>query len=369
MRLRALLPFLTIFGSLWVGCSPSHDTEVVKTDQAAATAPGGYCRSTTCSPGKSFQPRDGMCEPPGWPQSCGAGGVRDVPLWWRNRCFGYSMQKDGGKHVSFDEAAKALNSAFLAWTSRACPGSGTGPSHPSIDVRDVGPVACNEKGYASTGANQNVVIFRDELWPYKKDEGVDPDKPSPTIALTTVTFDTHTGEIFDADMELNTADHNIKPYDGVVDPDGYDLQAVLTHEVGHMFGLAHSPSPSAVMFASDEGHDIRKRNISLEDVAGICAIYAPNGQRAVAATVDASGFVAGGACDPTPRRGLSSACVHDPTSACSLRGAPGASAPTSRDLVLFGAAAAFCAVVRRRRDRRAVAIGRRTVEGTAGRRR
>src|SRR5262245_10581763 len=105
--------FFALVAIVWAACSPTKETEVVKTDQAAATAPGGYCRSTTCSPGKDFQPHDNMCEPPGWPQTCGEAGKRDLPLWWRSGCIGYSMQKDGGKHVSFDDAAHALSSAFL----------------------------------------------------------------------------------------------------------------------------------------------------------------------------------------------------------------------------------------------------------------
>jgi hypothetical protein len=330
----------------WVGCAPSKPHETVKTDQAAASAPNGFCRSTTCRTGSDFQPHDGMCEPPGWPQKCGEDGKHDVPLWWRSGCVGYSMQKDGGKHVSFDDAANALSSAFLAWTSRACPGDGTGTSRPSIDVRDLGPVACAEVGYNRYGPNQNVIMFRDELWPHKNDEGVDPDKPSPTIALTNVTYDTITGEIYDADMELNTADHDIKPVDGVLEPTAYDLQAVMTHEAGHFFGLAHSPVKDAVMFASDEGHDIRKRSLTQEDVAGICAIYPPSGGRAVSTTVDPSGVVQETPCDPTPRRGFTTACEHTPAPGC---GAAPIGARSGSDATFLLVTAGALARLRRRR--------------------
>jgi hypothetical protein len=315
--MRRRTPFV-LLAMVWVACAPKHDEEVIKTDQAAATAPGGYCRSTTCSPGATFQPHDNLCEDPGWPQDCAKQGKRDIPLWWRSGCLGYSMQKDGGKHVSFDDASHALNAAFLAWTSRACPGDGSGASRPSIDVRDLGPVACAEVNYDRYGPNQNVVMFRDDGWPHNQDEGTARDAISPTIALTTVTYDKDTGEIFDVDMELNSGQHNIKVADNIDDPNTYDLQAVLTHEVGHVFGLAHSPSKTAVMFSSDEGHDIRKRNISAEDVRGICAIYPPSGGRRVDTIVDPSGVVAETPCDATPRRGFTTACQHDDAPGCSV---------------------------------------------------
>jgi MYXO-CTERM domain-containing protein len=321
MRTRSPLILLAM---VWVACAPKHDSEVIKTDQAAATAPAGFCRSTTCGLDPSFQPSGDLCEPDGWPQTCATNGKHDYPLWWRSGCIGYSMQKDGGRHVSFDDASHALNAAFLAWTSRACPGDGTGASRPSIDVRDLGPVACGELNYDRYGPNQNVIIFRDDGWPHHSPSDP-PGSLSPTIALTTVTYDPETGEIYDVDMELNSGEHNIKIADQIDDPDTYDLQAVLTHETGHVFGLAHSPLKSAVMFSSDEGHDIRKRNISAEDVRGICAIYPPSGGRTVDTHVNPSGVVAETPCDPMPRHGYTAACQHDAPPGCNVARSPSGS--------------------------------------------
>jgi len=318
------------------GCAKSAPEELVSTDRAGATSERGFCRSTTCSPPKGY-PHGGLCEPEDWPEQCAAKGYRDFPLFWRSACIGYSLQESSGKEVAYDTLAKAVDAAFLAWTSRACPTDGSGPSRPSIDVRDLGPVACAEASFSNDGPNQNVIVFRDAEWPHKAQEGVSLDQPSPTVALTTVSFDKKTGEILDADMELNSADHHIVPLDGVAEvPAGtFDLQSVLTHEAGHVFGIAHAPSSFSVMYASDEGGSIRKRTIGLEDVASICSIYAPNGGRNVATSVEPSGVVPSVACDPTPRRGFTSECVHDGSSssgACSAapnrgRASPAAAAP------------------------------------------
>jgi hypothetical protein len=182
--------------------------------------------------------------------------------------------------------------------------------------RDVpAPVVCGSVGYNKVAENQNVIAFRDDGWPHKQaKEDLLPDGRSPIIALTTVTYNTDTGEIFDADMELNSADHKIVPLlvTDTLDGDTFDLESVVTHEIGHMFGIAHAPSKASVMFANDEGHDLRKRTIGLSDIMAICAVYPPDGAPAVDVVVDPSGRVPGTACDPTPRHGFTSDCQSDP---------------------------------------------------------
>ena len=63
------------------------------------------------------------------------------------------------------------------------------------------------------------------------------------LALTTLSF-TEAGEIYDVDVEVNTADHDIvlEPLPGQA-----DLLSVCTHEAGHFFGLSHSTVPDATM--------------------------------------------------------------------------------------------------------------------------
>ncbi len=314
----------------WAGCSAgSSGGEVIKTDQAAATSNVGFCRSTTCPAPANF-PQNGLCEPTDWPQRCGAAKTRDVPLWWRSGCLGWSLQKDGGKHLSFDEALATLQSGFEAWAARACPTNGSGGSHPSIDARYLGPVACGSIGYNKVVANQNVIVFRDGGWPHeaKTPDELLSDGTSRTIALTTVTFDPETGEIFDADMELNSQQHKIIPVTDttVLDENTFDLQAVTTHEIGHMFGIGHAPSKASVMFASDEGHDVRKRTIGLEDIAAICHVYPPEGTRPVDVSVASTGQVGMTACDPTPRHGFTSECQRDPPAKKGCAASPGEAA-------------------------------------------
>jgi hypothetical protein len=63
------------------------------------------------------------------------------------------------------------------------------------------------------------------------------------------------------------------------------------------------------MYASGDGdQSTTKRALAAEDVDGICAIYPPDGTRSVSTLVDASGYIAEGACDPTPHHGFTASC-------------------------------------------------------------
>lgn len=209
-------------------------------------------------------------------------------LFWRNACVGYSLQRDASPKVTLEQAMAAAARAFAAWSTVPCEGGG----HPSIAADDLGPVECAAVQYNEHQPNQHVIVFRNDVWPHAGDA-------FNTLGLTRMKFDKDTGEIFDADMELNAADHTLI-VDGTPGPNEFLLDNVMTHEVGHFLGLAHSPDPKAIMYALYHGES---SDLSADDVTGICTIYPPTGQRA---TVD--GPVDPGACDATPRHGFASTC-------------------------------------------------------------
>lgn len=113
---------------------------------------------------------------------------------------------------------------------------------------------------------------------------------SRVIALTTVSYVDGTGEIVDADIELNAwAGTGPSPpgyYFTCVDPPAptctapgdagcitMDVQNTVTHEAGHVLGLGHSTVSTATMYASAPIGETSKRTLAPDDVAGICAIY------------------------------------------------------------------------------------------------
>lgn len=94
------------------------------------------------------------------------------------------------------------------------------------------------------------------------------------IARTVVTHRIRSGEIVDADVLINVGGFTFS--DAVeCAPNAYDLQATLTHELGHLFGLDHSAQGSATMDPSTDPGVCDKRALDGDDVEGFCAIYAP----------------------------------------------------------------------------------------------
>jgi MYXO-CTERM domain-containing protein len=87
----------------------------------------------------------------------------------------------------------------------------------------------------------NRLIFRQGQWcsdPLPKDGSCyDPS----ALALTSVFQNTDTGEILDADLEVNATDFTWGDY--VAHPeesDAQDFQGAMTHEFGHVIGLSHT---------------------------------------------------------------------------------------------------------------------------------
>ncbi len=115
-----------------------------------------------------------------------------------------------------------------------------------------------------------------------------------TLALTSMTYDDITGEIFDADVEINSANNLITTGDTNI---GADLVSIVTHEAGHFLGLAHSEKATATMFGNYSPGDPFMRDLDPDDVAAICAAY-PQGRP-----------VASSSCEP--RRGFTKQCSDE----------------------------------------------------------
>lgn len=289
-----------------------------------------YCRTTTVPVPPSFNPSSG----------CHSGGL---PLWWRSQCVSYSIQKDASREIDLADVTRIIDEAFARWPRADC-----GPGTPSIVPMAVGPVDCTEVRYNTQSSNQNLIVFRSDVWPHND--------ASNTLALTTMSFDVDSGEIYDADMEINDAQY--KPNVGPGATEGYDLPTVVTHEAGHFLGLAHAQQSSSLMSATYHvGFDLQP-----DDIAGICSIYLADGRRAVDPSI-ASGYVSAATCDPTPRHGFTTACEGTPLPVAAFSGtattpphvtggcAVARAGSATHHCGWLGALAAGAALLRRRRNR------------------
>lgn len=160
-----------------------------------------------------------------------------------------------GADVSSGDCISTVGTSFLKWMEPDCT---------FLTFDNQGITSRTDVGYNddSPANNINLVIWYFEGWPYEKSG----------IALTTATYKTETGEIVDADMELNGQDYRFAILE-TPDPLYTDIANVVVHEAGHFIGLDHSADPVTTMYPYAPYGEVNKRVLSQDDIDGVCAIY------------------------------------------------------------------------------------------------
>jgi hypothetical protein len=250
------------------------------------------------------------------------------PVYWEQTCPTATIYLNGFERspanggMSVDAIVKSITAAAHTWSADAvtCPAGGS----PFLEIVPTLAPANAEAPEIGKDA-RNTIVFRTDRWS-TSGRADTKDYDVSGLVITTVTSEPD-GHIVDVDMEINATDPstilwmNIDP--GFVPPatkNGdehtppvFDLQNALTHEFGHFIGLAHTcfspayagatvdandlPRPvddqkqpvpdcnamdlppavtNAVMFYNPTFLETSKRTLSPDDVAAVCAIYAPS---------------------------------------------------------------------------------------------
>ncbi|MFT5352985.1 MAG: hypothetical protein ACI9KE_000182 [Polyangiales bacterium] len=253
-----------------------------------------------------------------------------VPLAWQDRCVSYSVNSAESLDLDLETVRRISAASFANWTTQVCEGDAPFP----LQIQEDSPRACTLAQHLTDGPNVHTLTFIED-WPEDFEENV--------YAITSVWHRASDGAILDADMLVNETNGpfgecpagGCRPDEGGVTT--VDLESVLTHEIGHFFGLAHSQFAFATMHASAPRGETDKRTVSSDDILGVCGIYPLDGPAA--------------ACDFVPIGGLARFC--EPQAGCSLR-------PASKENATSGGLMAFLVLVVLRRTNRRSTRRRRT---------
>ena len=214
-----------------------------------------------------------------------------TPLARPTGCVVFAVVEPKYQMVSWDDLVSATAAAAASWT-QASGGCGDGLR---FEV-----AKATSDGVGVEGDGVNAVIFRASN--YCNSRGAAPTCDPLSLAVTWL-YDTDSpgnagdGQLFETDIEING-----EAYEWGLSPDirTMDLQAALTHELGHALGLDHNcyesgfglPRPlddqgnptvncdvatgavaAATMYPQTNYASTRGRTLSDDDISGVCAIY------------------------------------------------------------------------------------------------
>jgi uncharacterized protein (TIGR03382 family) len=179
-------------------------------------------------------------------------------LRWEAATIRYVYDAASVENLPVDATEDVIVRSFDTWGAVECLADG----HALVyDGRTAGATVGFDP--SSPNDNENAVLFVNDGWSHGP--GI--------LGLTTLTYDTCSGVIVDADIEMNSGGFSFSVSD-VPSFGKTDLANTVTHEAGHFLGLDHSFEPDATMYAKAPAGETSKRDLLPDDEEGLCAIYA-----------------------------------------------------------------------------------------------
>jgi hypothetical protein len=177
-------------------------------------------------------------------------------LFWRDRIITYSLDADGSPDVDLGQTRSAVVRSFNTWESQPC--TDVFFSYEGI-VRDA-----ETNHFTGEADGINLIQW---LMDWPDDWGAD------QLAQTGIVWNARTGEILDVDIALNGESFYWTTSNITVT----DIENVLTHEIGHLLGFAHTTDPDATMYDGYNEGETVKRDLAATDIRGLCEVY-PSGR-------------------------------------------------------------------------------------------
>jgi len=212
----------------------------------------GYCRQYSC---QDDEANGVMCQRD--EHDCI---VEGNMLHYTSPClkFGVAQGQAASLGLTDESFAAIVEQAFARWQNVDCGGG----RHPGLQVRSVGVIASDEPYFCDAVELNLSVWFLEDMWVREPD----------ALGYTVSVYAEDDAEVFDADVLLNlgkiTEDLQGEATDEV-------LLSIITHEAGHFLGLAHSDDAEAVMAATYSRRDLRGRELTQDDINGVCEIFPP----------------------------------------------------------------------------------------------
>jgi hypothetical protein len=209
-------------------------------------------------------------------------------LWWPTAAIEFRQAAQGNPATGVTASLGAVSTAFLTWNdAMKCS---------TLQLNEGPKVASRKVGATQAGPNVNLVLFRSRscaraipathaCWADGSCSNAFDcwDQSSALLATTTVTFDSVTGAVFDADIEFNAVNHVFTVVDAPVCTDGAvsqrcvatDIQNTATHEIGHFLGLGHTTAHGSTMNERSTMGERSKRSLDQGTRAFLCQSYSP----------------------------------------------------------------------------------------------
>jgi uncharacterized protein (TIGR03437 family) len=163
------------------------------------------------------------------------------------------MNAQGQVWITADSApTDAINGAIAAWNGVT-----------TTSAR-FAPVQTTTLIYNQRDGN-DVITFTDDAYTRTTTAG--------TLALTVISYPMGQANIVDSDIIFDP----VYQFSTTGAAGTYDLQSVLTHELGHSLGANHTNILSATMFYAVAMQDTHERALSADDIAFVSALYPANG--------------------------------------------------------------------------------------------